>query len=129
MKYFFALLMMLAAIGTAIADSRDTTITTVPFDFVIGNKTLPAGKYVITRISDDPSAGLRIQSSDGKTTQFFRPTTWDSGADQDAKLEFLHQGNMYFLTGIVSGPDIYTLTPKHHPQRTAEPSETVTVNP
>ena len=73
MKYLFALFLALASFGSAQADSQDLTVTTVPFDFVVGNKTFTAGKYSINRISADPQGGLRIQSLDGKTGTFSFP--------------------------------------------------------
>lgn len=128
MKYLFALLLTLSTVGTAMADSRDTTIATVPFDFVIGNKTFTAGTYRISRISDDPRAGLSIQSADGKTNMLFRPTSLDFTPNDQAKLQFLHEGDLYFLTGIFTASDTYyTLAPKYHRQLAAKPDETVTV--
>ena len=128
MKYLFALFLTLASFGTALAASRDTVVTTVPFDFVIGSQTFPAGTYTISQISDDPKQGLRIQSSDGKVNGLFLPTTSDSTRSNDqAKLQFRHEKDMYFLARIFGGSDIYTLTPSRHHQRAADPSETVTV--
>jgi hypothetical protein len=126
-KYLFALLLTLASLGTAIADSRDTTIATVPFDFVIGNKTFTAGTYRISRVSDDPWEGLRIQSVDGKMNMVFIPTTLDPTANDQARLQFLHEGNLHFLTGILTATDTYTLAPKHRRQEAAKADETVTV--
>jgi hypothetical protein len=91
MKYLFALLLTLVSLGAARADSRDTTITRIPFDFVIGNETFSAGKYIISPISDDARTGLHIQSADGKTNMLFRPTALESSSNDQAKLEFLHQ--------------------------------------
>src|ERR1700756_5784106 len=122
MKYLFALLLTLVSLGTVRADSRDTTITTIPFDFVIGNKTFPAGKYTISRISDDPRTGLHIQSADGKTNMLFRPITLESSSNDQAKLEFLHQGDLYFLARIIAASDTYTLSPKYHRQLAAKPA-------
>ena len=127
MKHLFALLLTLSSFGIAMADSRDTTIATVPFDFVIGNKTFTAGTYRISRISDDPRAGLRIQSTDGKTSMLFQPTSLDFTSNDQAKLQFLHEGDSYFLTGIFTASDTYTLAPKYHRQLAAKPDETVTV--
>lgn len=128
MKYLFALFLTLASFGTALADSRDTTITTVPFDFVIGSKTFPAGTYTISQISDDPRLGLRIQSSDGKINAFFMPTATDGTISSDhARLLFRHDGDKYFLTSITSRSDTYTLAPHRDYPRTAEPENTVTV--
>ena len=127
MKYLFALLLTLSSLGAAMADSRDTTIATVPFDFVIGNKTFTAGTYRIKRISDDPRAGLSIQSADGKTIMLFLPTSLDYTANDQAKLQFLHEGNLHFLTGILTPTDTYTLAPTHRRQEAAKPDETVIV--
>lgn len=129
MKYFFAVFFILATLGTALADSRDSTIANVPFDFVIGNKAFPAGTYSISQISDDPYGGLHIQSSDGKINAFFHSAVSDNSENDQAKLIFLHQGNMYFLTKIFSRTDTYTLAPAHQRQKTVEPAEVVTVGP
>jgi hypothetical protein len=126
MKYIFALFLTLVSFGSALADSRDPTVTTVPFNFVAGNKTFPAGRYTISRISDDPRRGLLIQSSDGKTNAFFLPTTVESAAPNDQpKLQFRHEGDEYFLSSISGGLDIYTVAPSRHHQKMANPDETV----
>ena len=126
MKYLFALFLTLASFGPALADSQDITVTTVPFDFVIGNKTFTAGKYTINRISADPQGGLRIQSADGKTGAFFLPTTSGPTAPNgEPKLQFRHEGDKYFLAAISAGLEIYTLAPSRYHQRMANPDETV----
>ncbi len=126
MKYLFALFLALASFGSAQADSQDLTVTTVPFDFVVGNKTFTAGKYSINRISADPQGGLRIQSLDGKTGTFFLSTT--SGPtvpNGEPKLQFRHEGDKYFLAAISAGLEIYTLAPSRSHQRMSNPDETV----
>jgi hypothetical protein len=126
MKYAFALFLTLASFGSALADSRDITVTTVPFDFVIGNKTFTAGTYTISRISDDPLQGLRIQSADGKTDAFFLPVTARPAAPNGTpKLQFRHEGDKYFLSAISAGLDTYSVAPGRHHQRTANQDETV----
>ena len=119
MKYLFAIFLTLASFGSALADSRDVTVTAVPFDFVVGNTTFPAGTYTIRRISDDPQQGLHIQSTDGKTGAFFLPTTSAPVAlNHQPKLQFRHEGDKYFLSAISGGMDIYTVAPGRHQQRT-----------
>ena len=131
MKYLFALFLALASFGSAFADSREAVVTKVPFDFVVGNRTFPAGTYTIKRVADDPQGGLLIQSSDGKINAFFLPTTSGAaGSDDDAKLRFRHEGNEYFLTGISSGVEMYTVAPPRHHQTMPNPDEAVsTVGP
>jgi hypothetical protein len=126
MKYLFALFLTLASFGSALADSRDPVVTNVPFDFVVGNRTFPAGTYTISRISDDPQMGLHIQSSDGKTNAFFLPITSAPVASNDvSKLVFRHEGDKYFLTAISGGLETYTVAPSRHHQRTPNPDEAV----
>jgi len=126
MKYLFALFLTLASFRSAQANTRDLIVTTVPFDFVVGNKTFTAGKYSINRISTDPQGGLRIQSADGKTGAFFLPVTSGPIAPNgEPKLQFRHEGDKYFLAAISAGLEIYTLAPSRYHQRMSNPDETV----
>jgi len=132
MKYLFALILALASFASAQADSHDSMATTIPFDFVLGEKTFPAGTYTISRISDDPQLGLRIRSSDGKTNVFFHILTSEPVASEDqARLQFRHEGDTYRLSTIVTGLEVYTVAPSPHHQRMADPDDPVvtTVGP
>jgi hypothetical protein len=132
MKYLFALFLAVASLGSAFADSQDTTVFTVPFAFIVGTTNFPAGTYSIRRIWPDPSGGLRIESKDGKTAAFFHSTTSEpSDLNGAVKVQFQHEGDEYFLTGIFGELDTYTVAPGRHPQRMAHPDQTVvtTVGP
>jgi hypothetical protein len=125
MKYLFALFLTLASFGSALADSRDTTVTSVPFDFVIGNKTFPAGTYSISRRSKESSPTLLIRRENGKTAALFFPSTTESSdPNGQVKLQFRHEGDMYFLTGVFGESDTYTVNSRHH-HRMAAPDESV----
>jgi hypothetical protein len=51
------LLALAGVVGTGKALAQNQQIrATVPFDFTVGNKTLPAGTYSITQVSDDAIA-------------------------------------------------------------------------
>jgi len=71
MKKFFSMLVIgsvltLLVAGTMRAQEPGTVIrASIPFDFIVRGRTLPAGKYEITRISDEP-VGLLIRSLDDK---------------------------------------------------------------
>ena len=112
MKFAIALVIALASLASSVkafADSQDTTVTTVPFDFVVGSKTLPAGKYSIGRISDNPRGPLLIRSIDGSTAAIFLPTTSESVTGNDnPTLVFQHDGDTYFLSQDVAESNIYT---------------------
>ena len=58
----------LAVAAHAQTNSRIALIANIPFQFNIGNKTLPAGDYIVRSISDDYSTVvLRIETRDGRT--------------------------------------------------------------
>lgn len=109
MKKLFSILVIgsvlsLLIAGTARAQEPGTVIrASIPFDFIVRGKTLPAGKYEISRVSDEP-VGLLIRSLDDKHDKavfetepiYFRNTT---SKDQ---LVFHRYGESYFLSEIVT---------------------------
>lgn len=115
MKYIVALFLVVASFGSAFADSQDTTTFTVPFAFFVGDISFSPGTYSISRISQDAGTGLRIQSKDGKTTAFFHPLTSAPSDDSgQVKIEFRHEGDEYFLTGIFGEFNAYKVALGHH---------------
>ena len=57
--YVIALLALAGIIGTGKALAQDEVRVTVPFDFAVGNKVLPAGMYSITPVS---ATAIEIQN-------------------------------------------------------------------
>jgi hypothetical protein len=100
-----AILCFLAVSGVAITSAQidsDVTIDAdIPYAFVVGDKTLPAGKYTI-RVSDDTNLNLMVvRSTDGRAAAFFQ--TQDTQADQARRrteLVFNKIGDTYFLSQI-----------------------------
>ena len=100
MKKHLLRISMIAALAVS-ASQAETYYASVPFSFVLGNKTVPAGEYVI-----DPSAGsdlVIIKSADHKEGFMVMGTNVTS-ADyaQQSKLVFHRYGNRYFL------PEVWT---------------------
>jgi hypothetical protein len=119
MKCVISLLLTLVCVGSTFARAQDTAVSTIPFDFIIGNQTFPAGKYSIGRSPNDDALGgpLLIRSADGKTSAFFFPTTGESAQHDEAKLVFRHEGDKYFLAEIVGAEEVYTVRPDlRHPR-------------
>ena len=128
MKYLIALFLTLAGLGSTFARAQDTAVSTVPFDFIIGNKTFPAGKYSIARAPNDTFGGtLLIRSEDGKTSAFFLPTTEESAQSDEARLVFRHEGDKYFLAEIVGAEEVYTVAPNLGHQRPVDLDAAVSV--
>jgi hypothetical protein len=60
------------SVGAQGQDQREVTVT-VPFEFVAAGKTLPAGKYAVTRVSEDGFSGLAVSNCDSRATVIVLP--------------------------------------------------------
>ncbi len=69
----------------------------VPFDFIVGNATLPAGEYTIEPLG----AALSIRDADQKPKSLIMSNRCESLDPSDTtKLVFHRYGNRYFLAQI-----------------------------
>ena len=94
------LLMIVAlAFATAVASNAQSAAN-VPFEFMAGNKSLPAGHYYI---SNSTSGGevVRIRAAKNETSVFSMTMRVIKGtAAEESKLVFHRYGNRYFLAEI-----------------------------
>lgn len=104
---FFLTLALLLIGGLTAAQAQmdsDTIIdANIPFQFVVGRTTLPAGKYVIRQIDDAETSSnvLEIRSANNKIVTLF--DTENASLNQDAKkteISFDKIGDQYFLSQI-----------------------------
>lgn len=77
----------------------------IPFEFVVGNQTLPAGDYTV-RSATDSGAALMIQNAQSSIATVrlaspIRPKT----NKLDARLVFHRYGQNYFLSEVWEGGD------------------------
>lgn len=81
--------------------SRVTAV--IPFDFIVGGKMLPSGKYTVSAATGD-GEGLRITSRDSKSSVFrlSNPIT-GNGKNGKARMVFHRYGQQYFLAEVWSG--------------------------
>jgi hypothetical protein len=68
----------------------------VPFNFVVGDRELPAGRY---RVSGNNESILRIVSADGGARVTVL-TNASRGASKGAALTFRQYGDRHFLAGV-----------------------------
>ena len=84
-------------------------IAKVPFDFVAGYKSFPAGEY---RVASQSPSVLAVRSLDGKTTGFVLSQRTESVVPPTySRLVFNKYGDKYFLSqiwaeGITSGAEL-----------------------
>ncbi len=91
------ILALLAAPGHA--QDKAKLKTTIPFNFVVGNKELKAGDYVIESVLDNTA--LRFRSEDGDVQQitFTVPIETSTNGNHE-RLLFHHNGDQYFLSQV-----------------------------
>src|SRR5258705_9352738 len=74
------------------------TSAQIPFDFMVGEQTLPAGMYEVRRLSDDPYL-LYIQNVDDRrdVAIFITTRVYDLNLIRQSALAFHRYGDVYFL--------------------------------
>jgi hypothetical protein len=88
----------MAVAAKAQTNGRSQLIANIPFQFSVGDKTLPAGEYTVLSVNADSSnVTLKIQSQDGKSSAMVGMMTVTGKAQASAKLIFHRYGNQYFF--------------------------------
>jgi len=110
--YITVVLALTILIGVGVsanAEERPELVVNVPHEFVVGSATLPAGKYVVSRLSDDRLGGLSIGSYDNDASAFFLASEFQNQLTNDAKVTFEQVGDVYFLHTIATAEGVYTV--------------------
>lgn len=91
--------MVAGTLGMAQAQSADYLKVNVPFDFVAGNKALPAGAYELRRVNDRDPNLLRISNANGDSSLIY--VTHSSSLDsENTRFIFSDYGEHYVLTSL-----------------------------
>ena len=116
-SYFAAVLALTCALGIGTnvrAQNVDGVVVTVPFEFVAGGATLPAGQYKISRVYPGLTREPVINGYH-KGSSFLLPLTFEDSSDSDGQptLSFEHIGGRYFLSAVRTPGGVYTMeTPR-----------------
>ena len=108
-KSLVAIVFILGLSGAAKAESQDGVILTLPFNFVVGGKTLPAGTYTVRNASDDPSGPLKITNHDTSKSVLVLPYVSESHSTDKPELDFQRGGEEHFLSTIQTAQRIYRI--------------------
>jgi hypothetical protein len=82
-------------------------IVTVPFEFIVGIQTLPAGSYTVTHSSAGPYSALFLASQ--QQGMFLLPSSFDVKQLEKASLAFDQVGEKHLLKQIETPQGIYTI--------------------
>jgi len=95
------------------AQDAGRVVVKVPFEFVAGGKTLPAGTYTIGRLSPAIHPALIIDNKDTGAFAIVLPTVPDGDSAAQAELSFERVGDKVFLSKVGTPAGVYTiLTPR-----------------
>jgi hypothetical protein len=110
-SYWTAVLMFACVLGggvSARAQDTDAVVASVPFEFVAGGATLPAGDYRVSRLNPGANRELAISGYE-KGNVFVLPVAFDDGPANQPTLSFEHVGGKYFLSRIKTPTGVYTM--------------------
>jgi hypothetical protein len=93
---------LLANVFTSVQAQSDRLISAnVPFNFMIKDRTLPAGEYIFALVRFGGSDAVKIQSTDGNLTAFVLTCSANAKASQaEPKLVFNRYADKYFLSQV-----------------------------
>jgi|GEM_PF-1562781 hypothetical protein len=111
-NYFRMFVVSLFALSFAVAAQGrepDRIFVNVPYDFVVSGKTLPAGAYNVTRVSDRDLRLLMISSVEtGSTVLALSSQVADTSRNQP-KISLQRSGDQRFLSKIETADHVFTI--------------------
>jgi len=102
-----ALVLSLAA-ASAFAGSNALQAD-IPFDFVVGDSTLPAGTYIVTPTNGATVLLIQNRAAGVSTMVMAYPTQRATAWRDGGKLDFNRYANRYFLTTVAQGNAVRVL--------------------
>jgi hypothetical protein len=104
-----AIALFLGLTGAVRAEAEDGVVVTLPFEFVVGAKTLPAGTYTVRNLSDDRPGTLELRNKDFSTSMFVLPYSNENVFTGKPELNFSKVGDRYFLNAIQTAATVYRI--------------------
>jgi hypothetical protein len=104
-KTLYTMIALLVLIGgmavaaQAQTGSRTQLIARIPFDFNVGNKSMPAGEYTVRQVNPSSDrAVLQLSNHNGEATVMIQMNPVIArGKQETASLTFNRYGNQYFF--------------------------------
>ena len=95
----FTMLALIALLFVAGAKAQGNVSASVPFDFVVGKQVMPAGNYLVSKLSSN--SGLSIRNTDQSDSRLLLARACQkSNPAEKTMLVFHRVGEQYFLSEI-----------------------------
>jgi hypothetical protein len=112
-KYFVGILSavfgMAAFAVAAKAGTSDQLLVKVPYEFVVGGKTLPAGTYRVSRVSFTNEGELVLTNLDKPAGVLLSASEWKDARDYEPNLKFEQIAGQHFLSTIQTAEHVFTI--------------------
>ena len=110
-KYASILLTLIGVLGLGVAAQAQTgkVVVDLPFEFVASGKTLPAGTYTLSPVSDNAVDGLILSSYENHISLIVRPIETEKVAAEKPTVSFQQVGEQRFLNRIQTENTVYNL--------------------
>ena len=122
--------MFLLGLGVAAnAETQPVIDVNMPFAFVAGKTTLPAGAYVVKRTSDQPFDVLMITSREHGTSVLVSPVEMEDASTYKPNVSLRMVGDQHVLSRIQTADYVYNfrVSSSVTQEAAAKPSDTVSV--
>ena len=121
----FAMIVLVGSMALAVraqTSGRRQLMANIPFQFHVGNKTLPAGEYTVVQVNPaSDRAILQLRRKDGRAGAMVQTTSVIGKTQESAKLVFRRYENQYFFAQAwVDGDNTGFETHKSRAERAAE---------
>ena len=92
-------LLLILTVSSVLGQSgRQTVTVNIPFNFTVGEKTLPAGEYVLQRNKRDSDTVWVIKNDNGAVAVFLTRPVRNNNTQQETSLVFHRYEDNYFLS-------------------------------
>ena len=105
MLMLLVILSLASAVASAQTQAANKVVATIPFEFSVGYKTMPAGEYSVQVVATAGDA-LMIKSADSSVSALRLSEATSREKEQPhARLIFNRYGDKYFLSEVWNGVD------------------------
>jgi hypothetical protein len=105
-KFIAALALLFTLGATSFAQSARRTVIQIPFDFLVGQKMLPAGSYRVEPVKIDSNTAWEVQSTQGHAGAFVITSAIQGGKIRgESRLVFQKYGDLYVLAQVWTASD------------------------
>ena len=94
----------------ATAQAADQLVVRIPYEFVVGGKTLPAGTYRVTRANATDTKELVLTSFENRAGVLIVSDVVEGAQTDKPSLTFQQVGGQHFLTKIETEDHVFGIT-------------------